>query len=387
MIQVLEQSKCCGCGACAQKCPKRCIEMREDKEGFLYPKVDAIHCINCGLCEKVCPFIDSNENKTYSHSFFAVQSKSDEIRLKSSSGGIFSLLAEKCISAGGVVFGARFDDNMFLIHSYTESFGNLDPFRGSKYIQSYIGDSFQKVERFLKEGRQVLFSGTPCQIKALKKFLMKDYDNLLTVDVICHGVPSPGVFRDYIKLLGKKSKVVEYNFRDKCTGWCGYSCSYMLANGTHKSQNHMLDYFFEGGLELHYFMRPSCFYCQAKGGKSLSDITLGDLWHIGLIPEIMNDDKGANLISINTEKGKQAIDCIDFKYLIPQSDSIVRKYNNSFFESTLEPNIEKRKLFWMDYSKNGFYAVINSCNNDLIPSRRKRKWIQLKASIKRILIK
>ena len=170
MIQVLEQSKCCGCGACAQKCPKHCIEMREDKEGFLYPNVDTVHCINCGLCEKVCPFIDSNEKRTYPYSFFAVQSKNDKIRLRSSSGGIFSILAEKCISTGGVVFGARFDDNMLLIHSYTESLDNLDPFRGSKYVQSYIGDSFQKVERFLKEGRQVLFSGTPCQIKALKNF-------------------------------------------------------------------------------------------------------------------------------------------------------------------------------------------------------------------------
>lgn len=244
---VFLKMSCCGCSACLQKCPKKCIEMHEDAEGFLYPEINDDFCIDCGICYNVCPVRNQKPN-CKPLAFYASQSKDETLRLQSSSGGIFSLLAEYIIRKGGIVFGARFNEKMELVHEYTETINGLAPFRGSKYVQSKIGDSFKQVEYFLKQGRMVLFSGVPCQIAALKLYLQKEYDNLLTVDVICHGVPSPGVFREYIKYLGKGNKIININFRDKHTGWTGYSTSYTLSNGKHKHFRTFFDYFLGAGL-------------------------------------------------------------------------------------------------------------------------------------------
>lgn len=197
MINIKEKHNCCGCSACVQVCPKQCISMSADNEGFLYPQIDTAICIDCGLCEKVCPVINQNEPRE-PLAVYAANNNNEDIRLKSSSGGIFTLLAEQIISEGGVVFGARFNENWEVVHDYTEAIEGLEPFRGSKYVQSIIGDNFIKAKQFLTDGRKVLFSGTPCQIAGLKKFLRKEYENLLTVEVVCHGVPSPMVWRDYL---------------------------------------------------------------------------------------------------------------------------------------------------------------------------------------------
>ena len=200
MIEIKEKSSCCGCEACVQCCPKQCLTMHEDCEGFLYPQVDESSCIDCGLCEKVCPVIHQNASQEPLSSYIAIN-PNEEIRLKSSSGGIFTLLAEKIIAEGGVVFGARFDENWDVVHAWTDTIEGLAPLCGSKYVQSRIGNTYNEAKDFLKQGRKVLFSGTPCQIAGLKKFLRKEYANLLTVDFICHGVPSPGVWRRYLSEL------------------------------------------------------------------------------------------------------------------------------------------------------------------------------------------
>ena len=197
MIAIKEKHNCCGCSACVQVCPKQCIRMYADNEGFLYPQVNSTICIDCGLCEKVCPVINQNKPNV-PLSVYAAKNINEEVRIKSSSGGIFTLLAEQIISEGGVVFGARFNENWEVVHDYTETIDGLESFRGSKYVQSSISDNFKVAKQFLKEGRKVLFSGTPCQIAGLKKFLQKEYENLLTMEVVCHGVPSPMVWRDYI---------------------------------------------------------------------------------------------------------------------------------------------------------------------------------------------
>ena len=197
MIDILNKKDCCGCSACVQKCPKQCISLKEDNEGFLYPQVNQQECISCGICKKVCPIINPNEKRTPLQIYAAIN-KNEEIRRQSSSGGIFTLLSEEILKEGGVVFGARFDENWEVKHDYTENVKGLVNFRGSKYVQSRIEDNYKKVETFLKQGRKVLFSGTPCQIAGLKRFLSKEYDNLLTVDFICHGVPSPKVWRLYL---------------------------------------------------------------------------------------------------------------------------------------------------------------------------------------------
>lgn len=200
MINIKDKSNCCGCNACVQKCPKQCISMREDDEGFLYPYVDKILCIDCGLCEKTCPVINSKEERKPLN-VFAAKKPNDEVRMQSSSGGIFTLLAENVIDEGGVVFGAGFNERWEVVHSFAEKKEDLAKFRGSKYVQSKVGNSYKQAEAFLKQGRKVLYSGTPCQIAGLKQYLRKDYANLLAVDFICHGVPSPGVFRTYLRAI------------------------------------------------------------------------------------------------------------------------------------------------------------------------------------------
>ena len=197
MIHILDKHSCCGCAACVQACPKQCISFNEDEQGFRYPLVDESICIDCGLCEKVCPVIHQLDAKK-PLKVYAAQNPNEEIRLKSSSGGIFTMLAESVIDEGGVVFGAQFDKNWEVEHAYTESKEGLAAFRGSKYLQSRTGETYKQTRDFLKAGRSVLYSGTSCQIAGLKKFLRKEYENLITVDVVCHGAPSPLVWRTYL---------------------------------------------------------------------------------------------------------------------------------------------------------------------------------------------
>ena len=197
MITITDKSQCCGCSACAQRCPKQCISMQMDNEGFLYPQVDSSKCVDCHLCEKVCPVINQYEARTPLN-VYAAKNSDGEVRNQSSSGGIFHILAERTIRNGGVVFGARFDKNWQVVIDYAEDMEGVEAFMGSKYVQSRIEHAYIDVKRFLAEGRDVLFSGTPCQVAGLRKFLCKHYENLLTVDFICHGTPSPKVWRIYL---------------------------------------------------------------------------------------------------------------------------------------------------------------------------------------------
>lgn len=201
MIEILRKEDCVGCNACVQRCPKSCISMHEDEQGFLYPVVNADLCINCHLCEKVCPVINQAEPRKPLQTY-AAKNRDSEVKRNSSSGGIFYALAEMIISEGGVVFGAKFNDDWEVVHAYAETLEGIKAFQGSKYVQSGIGETFTQAEQFLKAGRRVMFTGTPCQIAGLKHFLRKDYGSqLLTVDVVCHGVPSPLVWREYLKYI------------------------------------------------------------------------------------------------------------------------------------------------------------------------------------------
>lgn len=319
MIDIKEKKNCCGCEACVQRCPKSCITMREDNEGFLYPEIDKDICIDCGLCEKVCPVINQAEERK-PLAVYAAKHKDEQIRMASSSGGAFTAIAESVIDEGGVVFGAKFNQDWDVVHSYTETKEGLGAFRGSKYVQSRIGESYKEAEGFLKAGRKVLFSGTPCQIAGLKRFLRKEYDNLLTVDFICHGVPSPGVWREYLKeetarQCGEKNSVLQrpihernaliegISFRDKRLGWKKYSFTLTFStineSGAKKSvllsepQNKNI---FLRGFLADLYLRPSCHACPSKSFKSGSDITIGDFWGIqNVMPEI-DDDKGVSVL-------------------------------------------------------------------------------------------
>lgn len=319
MIHIKSKEQCCGCSACLHICPKHSISFKEDKEGFLYPEIDTKTCVDCGLCEKVCPVINQ-DNERLPLKVFAAKHPDDEIRMSSSSGGIFTLLAEQIIDEGGVVFGAKFNDNWEVVHDFAETKDGLIPFRGSKYVQSRIGDSYTIAESFLKSGRKVMFTGTPCQIAGLKKYLRNEYENLLAVDFVCHGVPSPMVWRKYLQEeiarhgeVGKNTVLTSpkempvltgINFRDKSTGWKKYSFALSFSKSPDAGgQNTILSSEFYNNPYMQAFLsnlslRQSCYSCAAKSGKSGADITIGDFWGIENVMSTEDDDKGVSLVLI-----------------------------------------------------------------------------------------
>lgn len=313
MIIISDKQNCCGCAACAQKCPKHCITMQQDKEGFFYPIIDTVTCIDCGLCENVCPIINSYEKQSPLHTYAAIN-KNDEIRLKSSSGGIFTLLAEKIIDDGGVVFGARFDENWQVVIDYTETKDGIAAFRGSKYVQASTLNTYTQCEDFLKIGRKVMYTGTPCQIAGLKHFLRKDYDNLLTVDFVCHGAPSPKVWECYLKeIVGTLTNARESSVCQKNIGWqlAPFQIIYKKHEDTltlsipHDQNDYMKAFIND------MILRPSCYMCATKECNSHSDITIADFWGVKKVIPEMYDNKGTSLVLIHTFKGDSYYKKID----------------------------------------------------------------------------
>lgn len=318
MIQITDKTQCCGCSSCAQRCPKRCITMVPDEDGFSYPQGDAATCIDCGLCEKVCPVL-SPKQAHEPLNVFAAKNPDEAIRKESSSGGIFTMLAEDVIHEGGIVFGARWDKDWNVVHDFIDSLNYLNPsealnrvnlFRGSKYVQSDINGSYQKAEDFLKVGRKVLFSGTPCQIAGLKSYLRKEYDNLLTVECACHGVPSSGLWQKYLSEVTNGKSVLSINHRDKRTGWRNYSVFIKFADGKEITQAHD-DNPWTRAFIKDIDLRPSCHQCAFKTFKSQADITLADLWgDRNLLPN-QNEDKGITLVISKSHKAIELLKNIE----------------------------------------------------------------------------
>ena len=296
---------CTGCSACASACPKQCISMEADTEGFWYPKIEQKSCVNCGVCEKVCPVLHKRESASESPLAYAAFHPDEAVRLESSSGGMFSLLAAEMIRRGGVVFGAAFDSRLNAEHSYSKTEADLKRFRGSKYVQSRIGPSYEEARCFLESGRPVLFSGTPCQIAGLKSFLGKEYEGLICQDVVCHGVPSSKVWRKYLDFQqsAEQSKVEQAFFRDKTHGWVDFSLSLEFQNGKEHVQTLDSDLYMRAFLR-NLSLRPSCYNCAFKMPYGQSDITLADFWGIRTVDAEMFDDRGVSLVLTHTEKGK-----------------------------------------------------------------------------------
>ncbi len=316
MIRIEDKAKCCGCGACAARCPKSCIRLVPDQEGFLYPEVDMTACVDCGRCEDVCPELNVGAARKPLKAMAAV-CQDEALRLQSSSGGIFSLLAQAVLARGGVVFGARFDESWQVVIDHTETLEGLAAFRGSKYVQATMGRAYADCAAFLKAGREVLFTGTPCQIAGLKAFLGCDYPRLTLVDVACVGVPSPGVWASYLQGF---PGVTDIRFRDKSEGWKDSRFVLKMKSGEEVSMPRYKNPFFQA-LNTGLITRPSCYSCQLKSeGRSGSDLTLADAWGVeqlmapsgDLRDHRFQDDKGVNLVVVRSEKGASLLKDLPF---------------------------------------------------------------------------
>ena len=354
MIEISEKKKCSGCHACAAICPMQCIAMQRDEEGFLYPQVDSEKCIRCGLCESVCPVINPSVREDKDKVAYAAYAEDENLRMQSSSGGVFTLLAEIILAKGGVVFGAAMDEEQKCIHICAHTPAELERLRGSKYVQSVIGNTFQEAEKFLKQGRPVLFTGTPCQIAGLHRYLRKEYDNLFTQDIICHGVPSPLVWEKYVKFreMTAASKTRRTFFRHKKNGWKTFCVQFEFSNCTQYVQTLSEDLYMKAFLK-DLCLRPSCYACGTKGHARSSDITLADFWGVWNIAPEMDDDKGTSLVLINSPKGKVLFEEIKQGIVFKEVEwEEAVKYNSAFSKSVVLP--DKREAFMETVLQQGF---------------------------------
>jgi len=314
-IKLLDQ-KCTGCAACYNVCPKNAITMQYDKDKFKYPVIDSTKCINCHLCKKVCPIDKNDLFNEEDQKVFGGYNKDVEILKQSTSGGAFSAIVDTFCDENYVIFGVV-SNGIYSYHDFIIDKNELSKFRQSKYVQSDVGDSYKKAKEFLKQGKKVLFSGTPCQIAGLKSFLNKEYNNLLLVEVICEGVPSPLYAEKYSSYICNKKKKdldnLEYRFKDT-KKWDFEVMKFNFKDGTSYKLDRWFNPFWNIWLK-HLMSRPSCYECQFARKERVADITLGDLWGVHLYcPDLYNKNRGASVIFVNTEKGLNVIKNSD-KYL------------------------------------------------------------------------
>lgn len=377
------KDKCTGCGACVNICPKDCVELRYDSEGFLMPQVEIEKCIGCGMCERSCQVFDDVQLRPHSDfTAYAGWTTNEQLRLSSSSGGFFSLLAQQVLDRGGVVFGAAYNyDLKRLEHSSTQRC-DLSAMRKTKYIESNTLETFIEVVELIKEGREVLYCATPCQIAGLRKFMevkRVSASKLLAVDFICHGVPSSSLYAQWLTHLEKtvlKDKVTYIDFRSKSRGWMPFSIVY-------KSQNRQIDipYYLDYSISAFYdnnTLRRSCYGCQSIH-YHMSDITIADFW--GRKGVIADDNRGISLAVINSDRGQGAI-----KALSGKEDVVLQKLTAGQFAYAYKPrdeasySLDKRTAAYRLIDKIGYVRTLKRLYG------RRIKMLKLKIFIKKIIL-
>lgn len=348
---VLKDNKyCTGCGACYNICPFNAISMQSNEEGFLYPVIDKEKCSSCGLCNKIC---NENQQKNNVMESFAAYA-SDAVRTISSSGGIFTLLAELVLNNGGYVCGAAFSyDYKKVEHIIISSKEELYKLRSSKYLQSNTKKVFSEIKKLLSDGKQVLFSGTPCQVDALNKFLQKKYDNLITVDILCHGVPSPLVWKKYVEEVAQGKRIVKATFRDKKIGWTPNLLLLLLFDDNSTFEETADKNLFYRAFLQNLCLRQSCATCKYTSINRVADITLGDFWGVNKFDKNMNDKKGTSSVLINTEKGKQV-----FSYIKPS----LKKIKKAPLKLIVKGNPILKKPAKTHQNRNRFFKNLNTKN-------------------------
>lgn len=379
MIQVQDKRECCGCTACASICNHEAIHMQVDEMGFKYPVVDISKCVECGLCEKVCAFQEHYDTASnYQEPFvYAVRHKNNKEIKTSRSGAMFTALSDFIFERKGIVYGVGFADHFRVVHKRITNREDCKDLKGSKYVQSDLTDIFRSVKKDLADGFPVLFSGTPCQTSGLHSFLgKKEWENLYLCDIVCHGVPSPKVWADYLEYVEtKENRLIEkVNFRDKERGWKAHFESFVFQGGKKIITRTFTDLFYK-----HLILRPSCSSCKFTNTRRPSDITIADFWGWEkAVPGFNDDDLGCSLVFVNTPKGDQL-----FKHILPEIHAI-----QTDLAHCMQPNLEhpsvfspKYDSFWEDYQRKGFDFVVKKYGDKGF----RHKISQFKSKVKRII--
>ena len=374
--------ECCGCAACRNICPRGAISMRQDAKGFAYPLINPELCIECGFCRKVCPFREEARPRKESPvepKAYAAKHKSDEIRMNSSSGGMFTAFSDLALDWGGVIYGAAFDENFAVRHQRAETRQGRDRFRGSKYVQSDLDDVFSQVKQDLSGGREVLFTGTPCQVAGLKNFLNQsrvELSKFYSCDLVCHGVPSPKILHDYLVFMAGKyhSSVASLTFRYKPSGWRAQAMGIGFKNGKKYVASASTDFF--GRLfRSNAILRDSCYRCPFASIDRIGDLTIADFWGIEKSMPDFEDEKGVSLLLVNTEKGEQLFREVGDTLVFRQSSVLDCLQTSLERPSVASPQTES---FWTDYQRYGF---------DFVAKKYGRPGLKttIKARIKKVL--
>lgn len=373
MPKLVEIDKCCGCAACANKCSKGAITMQPNEEGFLHPLIDTLLCVECGLCEKACPGLSPANVSDNTPQAYIVQHKDDDVRYQSTSGGAFTAISQEIIKRGGVVFGAIMTEELKVKHNCVTNVEDLAKFRNSKYVQSEIGDCYKRAKKILTEGRMVCFSGTPCQINGLYKYLGRDYENLIAVDVVCKSVPSPMIFEKYVTFKKKQEgQISDVVFRDKKRGFL--YCT-MAHYGSHEARQNASDQYRRGSESdewLRLFQsgkisRRSCASCQYQSLERVGDITLGDIWETGNTN--LDDNKGSTLVHVWTEKGKRFFESIQgnircVEYPIEKSRGTKRVHTLKLHDNRQQIFADAQSMteeqFFAKYAPNSWKVILKN---------------------------
>lgn len=353
----LEDSKknsCSGCTACKNICLVNAISMVEDEEGFLYPQINYNKCINCKACERICPNVKKSSNNEIIEAY-GVKHKNLEERKTSRSGGVFIALSNYFLKNNGVIYGAVLNDDFSVSHKRAETKEERDKFKGSKYVQSNMGTILKQVKKDLEEGRLVLFSGTACQVAAVNEFIPKNLtDKLYTCDLICHGVPSTKVYRDFLSFIEESNnkKIEKFIFRDKSFGWEPHYETFIFEDGTKLSTQYFRNLFYG-----HNILRPACYECNYANTHRPGDITIADFWGIEEVDLSFKDDVGVSLTIINSTKGRKLFNSVKDE-LDTIDCSIEDCIKHTYTLSNPTPKAPEREKFWEDYRTKDFKYII-----------------------------
>lgn len=356
MEKITDKNMCYGCTACYSLCPQNAISMKEDNRGFKYPSINNEKCINCELCKNICPANKSLKKFLNENTFtkiFAAKTKNENIRKKSTSGGMFSEISNYVLENNGIIYGTILDNNFQVKYICVDNTKDRDLMRGAKYVQSNLNDTFINIKKDLKSNKLVLFIGNPCFVAGLKSFLgFKNHDNLVLCDIVCHGVPSPLIFKEHVNYIRSKHSLKKYIFRNKLIGWRGTNTTIEYDNKVEYNTSYsdiFTNLYFDG-----YISRDCCSSCKYTSMNRVSDITIGDFWGIEKSHPSFNDERGTSLVIINTIKGEKVFNKI--------KDNLL--YINSSPEKCVQPQLQypskeniKKERFWLDYESKGFEYI------------------------------